>query len=42
MLDLTGAVRGGQSYAVVGPGLAYEVDAQPAEDLLFALFVLTD
>ena len=42
MLDLTGAVRGGQSYAVVGPGLAYEVDAQQAEDLLFALFVLTD
>ena len=42
VLDVTGALRGGQSYAVVGPGVAYEVDAQQAEDLLFALFVLTD
>jgi len=42
VVDVTGALRGGQSYAVVGPGLAYEVDAQQAEDLLFALFVLTD
>ncbi|MGZ8476293.1 MAG: hypothetical protein ACXWWQ_08780 [Candidatus Limnocylindria bacterium] len=42
VVDVTGALRGGQSYAVVGPGLAYEVDAAQAEDLLFALFVLTD
>lgn len=42
VIDVTGALRGGQSYAVVGPGLAYEVDAQQAEDLLFSLFVLTD
>ena len=42
VVDVTGALRGGQSYAVVGPALAYAVDAQGAEDLLFALFVLTD
>ncbi len=42
VVDVTGAVRGGQSYAVVGDGLAYEVDAEQAQDLLFALFVLTD
>ncbi|MEP7082505.1 MAG: hypothetical protein ABI841_05965 [Chloroflexota bacterium] len=42
VVDVTGALRGGQSYAVVGDGLAYEVDAQQATDLLFALFVLTD
>jgi len=42
VLDLTGAARGAESYAVVGPGLAYEVDSEQAEDLLFALFVLTD
>lgn len=42
VVDVTGALRGGQSYAVVGDGLAYEVDAEQAQDLLFALFVLTD
>lgn len=42
VFDLTGAARGAESYAVVGPGLAYEVDAERAADLLFALFVLTD
>jgi hypothetical protein len=42
VVDVTGALRGGESYAVVGDGLAYQVHPEQAEDLLFALFVLTD
>lgn len=42
VVDVTAALRGGQSYAVIGPGLAYEIDAEQAEELLFSLFVLTD
>ena len=42
VVDVTAAMRGGPAYAVSGHDLAYEIDAEQAEELLFSLFVLTD
>ena len=42
VIDLTGVVDGSQSYAVIGPGEAYAIDAGQAAALLDALFVRVD